>query len=170
MISHSFSSDNLIKWKYHHEFVENDLFSLVGDDGACPYFWPIGHKHMLLFYSHMSGGQYLIGDYDTSRDKLKVISGGKFNFGASNPCGLHAPSATPDDQGNIIVMFNMNPGMPKKGWNQIMSLPRKLQLKENDVLKIVRDSMESVSKTQHHTFSIPLEVSISSGNNWGDAN
>ena len=131
-----FSSDNLIKWKFHHEFVENDLFSLVGDDGACPYFWPIGHKHMLLFYSHMSGGQYLIGDYDTSQDKLKVISGGKFNFGASNPCGLHAPSATPDDQGNIIVMFNMNPGMPKKGWNQIMSLPRKLQLKENDVLKI----------------------------------
>ena len=42
-----------------------------------------------------------------------------------------------------------------------------LKKDENDVLKIVRDSMESVSKTQHHTFSIPLEVSISSGSNWG---
>ena len=37
---------------------------LVGDDGACPYFWPIADRHMLLFFSHTSGGQYLLGDYD----------------------------------------------------------------------------------------------------------
>jgi beta-fructofuranosidase len=42
-----------------HEFVEDDRFTLVGDDGACPYFWPIGDRYILPFFSHMSGGQYL---------------------------------------------------------------------------------------------------------------
>ncbi len=41
--------------------------------------------------------------------------------------------------------------------------------KENKIKKIIKDSMESVSSSEHHMFSIPLQVSISSGNNWGDA-
>ena len=43
-----FSSDNLVQWNYLHEFIENDFYSLVGDDGACPYFWPIGDKYILF--------------------------------------------------------------------------------------------------------------------------
>ncbi|MBT5875447.1 MAG: glycoside hydrolase family 32 protein [Candidatus Latescibacteria bacterium] len=121
-----FRSTDLEHWEYMHPFVEDDAYSLVGDDGACPYFWPIGDRHILLFFSHMSGGQYLIGDYDTIRDKFVVTQGGKFNFGAAAPAGVHAPSATPDGEGGIIAIFNMNPGKPTDGWNQIMSLPRRL--------------------------------------------
>ena len=40
---------------------------------------------------------------------------------------------------------------------------------ETEVKKIVKDAMISVSSSEHHMFSIPLEVSISSGNNWGEA-
>ena len=40
---------------------------------------------------------------------------------------------------------------------------------EGEVKKIVKDAMTSVSSSEHHLFSIPLEVSISSGNNWGEA-
>ena len=40
---------------------------------------------------------------------------------------------------------------------------------ETEVKKIVKDAMTSVSSSEHHMFSIPLEVSISSGNNWGEA-
>ena len=40
---------------------------------------------------------------------------------------------------------------------------------ETEVKKIVKDAMTSVSSSEHHLFSIPLEVSISSGNNWGEA-
>ncbi len=40
---------------------------------------------------------------------------------------------------------------------------------ENSVKKIIKDAMESVSTSEHHMFSIPLEVSINSGNNWGEA-
>lgn len=127
-----FRSKDLARWEYLHEFTEDDRFTLVGDDGACPYFWPIGNRHILLFFSHMSGGQYLLGDYDTKRDKFVVTNHGKFNFGAALPSGVHAPSATPDGKGGVIVIFNMNPGKPTGEWNQIMSLPRRLTLLGND--------------------------------------
>jgi beta-fructofuranosidase len=47
---------------------------------------------------------------------------------------VHAPSATPDGNGGVIIIFNMNPGRTTKGWNQIMSLPRKLTLSDRDIL------------------------------------
>ncbi len=40
---------------------------------------------------------------------------------------------------------------------------------EQSVKKLIKDSMVSVSSSEHHMFSIPLEVSINSGNNWGEA-
>jgi beta-fructofuranosidase len=129
-----FRSLDLEHWEYMHEFVEDDRFTLVGDDGACPYFWPIGDRYILPFYSHMSGGQYLLGDYDKQNDKFVVTAAGKFNFGAWGPAGVHAPSATPDSNGGVIIIFNMNPGKPTEGWNQIMTLPRRLTLISKDEL------------------------------------
>ena len=123
-----FRSKDLANWEYLHEFTQGDRFTLVGDDGACPYFWPIGNRHILPFFSHMSGGQYLLGDYDTKNDKFMVTNHGKFNFGAWGPSGVHAPSATPDGEGGVIIIFNMNTGKPTGEWDQIMTLPRRLTL------------------------------------------
>jgi beta-fructofuranosidase len=131
-----FRSKDLANWEYLHPFVEDDQFTLVGDDGACPYFWPIGDRHILLFFSHMSGGQYLLGDYDKDRDKFVATSHGYFNFGAAKPSGVHAPTATPDGKGGVIVIFNMNPGKRTEGWNQIMTLPRRLTLVAKDQLRV----------------------------------
>ena len=127
-------STDLAKWEYLHPFLEDDAYGLVGDDGACPYFWPLGDQHLLLHYGHMSGGKYLLGDYDIERQKFVVTYGDDFNFGASNPGGVHAPSACPDGKGGLILMFNMNPAKPTQGWNQIMSLPRRLTLLGRDEL------------------------------------
>ena len=44
-----------------------------------------------------------------------------------------------------------------------------LKKNENEVKKIVKEAMISVSSSNHHMFSIPLEVSVNSGNNWGEA-
>ena len=44
-----------------------------------------------------------------------------------------------------------------------------LKKDENNVKKLIKDTMSSVSTSEHHMFSIPLEVSINSGNNWGEA-
>ena len=119
-------SSDLATWEYLHPFLEDDGYGMVGDDGACPYFWPIGDRHMLLHFSHRNGGKYLLGDYDTERQKFVVTWGSDFNFGPVHPGGVHAPSACPDGQGGIIVIFNINAGKPTVGWNQIMSLPRRL--------------------------------------------
>ena len=129
-----FRSRDLRHWEYLHPFTEGDRFTMVGDDGACPYFWPIGDKHMLLFFSHLSGGQYLLGDYDTERQKLVVTDAGKFNMGPVAPGGVHAPSATPDGDG-VVAIFNMNPGKRTKGWDQLMTLPRRLSLDADGVLR-----------------------------------
>jgi beta-fructofuranosidase len=131
-----FRSLDLEHWQYMHPFVEDDRFTLIGDDFACPYFWPIGNRYILPFYSHMSGGQYLLGDYDTERHKFVVTNHGNFNFGPSGPAGVHAPSATPDGKEGVIIIFNMNPGMVTRGWDQIMSLPRRLRLISADEIGI----------------------------------
>ena len=44
-----------------------------------------------------------------------------------------------------------------------------LKKDESSVKKIIKEAMVSVSSSDHHMFSIPLEVSINSGNNWGEA-
>ena len=150
-----FRSKDLVEWEYLHPFVEGDRFTIRGDDGACPYFWPIGDKHILLFFSHMSGGQYLLGNYDTDRQKFVADDHGVFNFGATFPGGVHAPTAAMAPEGKVIVLFNMNPARPTisrdrylqdflgpepgditrdnsermlHNWDQIMTLPRSLSL------------------------------------------
>ncbi|ADE39751.1 glycoside hydrolase family 32 protein [Candidatus Puniceispirillum marinum] len=156
-----FRSEDLMNWEYVHEFIEGDIFTIDGDDGACPYFLPFGDKHILIFFSHMTGAQYFIGDFDKERMKFKPTAHGKFNFGATFPCGVHAPAAFPLSDGDIALIFNMNNGLPqysfdnflrnfyghnrveqiskdwdveskKLAWDQIMTLPRRLSLLPDD--------------------------------------
>ena len=37
------------------------------------------------------------------------------------------------------------------------------------VKKTIKEAMISISSSEYHMFSIPLEVNINSGYNWGDA-
>jgi len=156
-------SKDLATWEYLHPFLENDRYGRIGDDGACPYFWPIGpngEKHLLLHFSHTSGGKYLLGDYDTKRDKFVVTDGGDFNHGPYGPAGVHAPSGFPDGKGGVIAIFNMNPAKPTQGWNQIMTLPMRLTLApEGDVdpLRIEpAGDIESVRGKHQHIDATPL--------------
>lgn len=151
-VGYLFRSKDLANWEYMHEFVENDRFTLIGDDYACPYFWPIGDRYIMPFFSHMSGGQYLLGDYDTVRHKFDVTSAGKFNFGPATPSGVHAPSATPDGKGGVIVLFNINAGKPTGEWNQIMSLPRRLTLIGKD--EIGQEPAGDLESLRHQHVSV----------------
>ena len=151
-----FRSDDLEHWEYLHPFVEDDRYTLVGDDGAVPYFWPIGNRHILLFASHMSGAQYLLGDYDAARDRFVVTHGAKFNFGAMLPCGVHAPSATPDGSGGVVVIFNMNAGKPTAGWDQIMTLPRRLTVDGDDLSMAPVAAVEGLRQHRQHVGAMTL--------------
>ena len=72
--------------------------------------------------------------------------GAKFNFGAAVPSGVHAPSATPDGQGGVLTIFNMNPGKPTKGWNQIMTLPRRLTVVGDELAMEPAGDLESLRR------------------------
>jgi beta-fructofuranosidase len=146
-----FRSRDLAHWEFVHQFVENDRFTHVGDDGACPYFWPLGDQHILLFFSHTSSGQYLLGDYDRQRDKFLPTAHGRFNFGPVSPGGVHAPSATPDGQGGLIAIFNMNLAIPTRRNDGIMTLPRRLTLVGRDELGIQpAGNLESLRREHQH--------------------
>ena len=135
-----FESTDLLNWKYLHPFVEGDRYSYIGDDGSCPYFWPIGEngKYILLYFSHKSGGKYLLGDYDQVNDKFNVTDGGNFNHGPASRGGVHAPSAYPDGKGGVIAIFNMNTGkeIDEGNYTELMTLPWRLTLDEDERLQI----------------------------------
>ena len=118
-----FRSHNLTDWEYLHPFIEGDRFDEPGDDGACPYFLPMGDKHMLLHFSHRRMPKYLVGQYDREKMKFIPCGGGKITSGF---CTLTAPSAAPLPDGEAVVLFNMQEARPSPKWREILTLPRKI--------------------------------------------
>ena len=149
MAQHLFFSQNLRRWTYLGPFVEGDIFTAPGEDGAVPYFWPIGDKHILLFASHQRGSQYLIGDYDRLHHRFKPFAHGRFNFGAMDNGSVHAPSATPDGHGGVYLIHNINAGKPAQGWDHLMSLVRRLQLGPDNTLSIEPTAALESLRTGH---------------------
>ena len=151
-----FHSQDLKRWIYLGRFIENDIFTDPGEDGAVPYFWPIGDKYILIFASHQRGSQYLIGDYDKINHRFRATHHGRFNFGPLRNGGIHAPSAFPDGKGGIYAIHNINQGKNTDGWNHIMSLVRKLTLNDDGTLRIepAGEIEKQRGKHQHITKTI----------------
>lgn len=148
-----FRSRDLSRWEFMHQFVEGNCFTQVGDDGACPYFWPIADRSILVFFSHTSSAQYLLGDYDRQRDKFSATSHGRFNFGPVSPGGVQSPSATPDGNGGLIAIFNINAAMTSRRNDGIMSLPRRLTLIGRDELG--QEPAGDIASLRHEHQQVP---------------
>jgi beta-fructofuranosidase len=116
--------------------LEKTPFADRYDEGACPNFQAIGDKHIMLFFSHVNGAQYLLGDYDAAMGKFRPYDHGRFNHGQVTPGGVHAPSAATDANGDVINILNINAGRPVAGWDQILSLPQRLSLDADKRLMI----------------------------------
>lgn len=126
-----FRSKDLVRWEYVHPFIQGGNGCIPGDDGACPYFWPLNNgRHLLLHFSHMSGEKYLIGQYDTKRQKLLGIRGGAFQseVNGSFAGGIAAASAAPMENGDVLMVVNQTEGCmhPLGGAYQVLCLPRRL--------------------------------------------
>lgn len=157
MVQQLFFSADLRSWKYLGPLVEGTGYTEPGEDGAVPYFWPIGDKHILLFASHKRGSQYLLGDYDSKSHKFQPFAHGRFNFGLIGPGGVHAPSATPDGKGGVCVIHNVNDAAPTAGWDHMMSLVRVLTLRGDRTLGIEPvAAMESLRQDKHSVAAQPL--------------
>jgi len=149
MVQHTFFSRDLMRWEYLGPFVDGDCFTAPGEDGACPYFWPIADKHILLFCSHQRGSQYLLGDYDRAHHRFRPFAHVRLNFGPLFFGGVHAPSAMPDGKGGVYVIHNINQARPTNGWDQIMSLVRLLTLRHNGTLNIEPASAVETLRFDH---------------------
>jgi DNA polymerase-1 len=44
-----------------------------------------------------------------------------------------------------------------------------LEKDKDFIKKTIKEAMVSISSSEHHMFSIPLEVNVNSGYNWGEA-
>jgi len=128
------ASNDLEQWTSLGDFLTHLPFIRPDDDGACPNFEPIGDKHILLFFSHTHGGQYFLGDYANRR--FKPFAHGRLNHGRVAPGGVHAPSSAPDGEGGVITIFNINDARYSEHWDQIMSVPQRLTLGEDQTLRI----------------------------------
>jgi beta-fructofuranosidase len=131
-----FFSKDLAQWEYRGVFVEDGFFSERGEDGAVPYFLPLGAQHLLLFASHRRGAQYYLGDYDRAQDRFRIRRHGRFNYGPIGVGSLHAPAAFIDPQGRCIAIFNVKEGRPAPEWCDVMTLPRVLSLEADGTLGI----------------------------------
>ena len=146
--NHLVSSKDLVNWGSHGAFLEANLFPL-GDAEACPGFMPIGNKHLLVSFSHTTGGQYLLGDYNAQSHKFKPYAQGKFNHGAVSPAGVHAPSAAADGKDGVINILNINDGESSKEWDQIMSLAQQLTLGPDSLLRIAPVEAVALLRASH---------------------
>ena len=117
--------------------LESRFLTEPGEDGAVPNFLPIGSgKHLFLFFSHKRGSQYFIGEYDEATHKFHPEIHGRMNYGPLTVGRLHAPSATIDESGRIVSIYNVKESIEYRGWSDIMSLPRVLSLSSGGALSI----------------------------------
>ena len=136
-VAHLFQSKDLADWRYMGPLMEDSFFAEPGEDAAVPNFLPIGRgKHMLLLFSHKRGARCYVGDYDAETHRFAPRSHGRMNYGPWVTGSLHAPSATVDDSGRFIGIFNMHTGRRTDDTDEIMTLPRHYWLDEQDALRM----------------------------------
>jgi len=159
-VDHLFHSRDLRSWQYLGPLVEGVYDTEPGEDYAVPNFWPIGNgKHMLLFFSHKRGGQYFVGEYDTGTHRFHPDYHGRMNYGPLAIGSLHAPSATVDDSGRFLSIFNVKESKAADGWNDIMTVPRELSLREDNSL-VIRPvvELEALRRDHRHIDAIEIEA------------
>ncbi len=161
-IAYLYRSSDLDHWGYAGALYEGGVFTDPGEDCACPDFFPIGDRHMLLFLSHNQGAQYYLGSYSEGRFTPEFH--GRMNF--TKPglarlgiCGdLSAPIAWKLAGGRRVAIAWVTEGrnfdaMKEAGWSGILSLPRDISLDSDGMLTIepvpelqaLRGSHQSVS-------------------------
>ncbi len=159
-VDHLFHSRDLAEWEYLGPLLVDGFHTEPGEDGAVPNFWPIGNgKHLLLLFSHKRGARYYVGEYDAVAHRFHPDCHGRMAFGLAGggSARLHAPSATVDEAGRLLAIFNIKEGRPSPEWNDIMSLPRVLSLdKENQLC--IEPVAETVSLRGAHTRLASVDI------------
>lgn len=158
MVQHLFHSQDLTHWSYMGELSPNGFPQMpLGNDGACPYFWPIGNRHVLFTFSHESGPYAFVGDLDPVTHRFTPDRLHKFNFGPVGCSSYQAPCATPDGSGGVYLILNTkdaNANLERKG---AMSLMYHVTLGDDDQLRIKPvDAIDALHSTGYKEKNVNL--------------
>jgi beta-fructofuranosidase len=144
-----FQSRDMLEWEHLGPVIsgENTL-QYSFEDLACPDFFPIGDKSMLLFISHTLGAQYYIGEF--ANDRFVPQQHGRMNWPGGS---FFAVEQLRDAKGRNIIwgwitQHNKPTHLRDYGWSGIMSLPRVLSLDAAGVLHI--DPPEEIDLIRLH--------------------
>lgn len=132
-----FKSKDLQEWRYLGNAIsgENPMRHPF-EDVACPDFFSVGNKSMLLFISHPMGAQYYIGTF--SDERFTPERHGRMNWPGGS---FFAIEQLQDAKGRNIIwgwitQHNKPAHLRDYGWSGIMSLPRVVSLGDKGVLQI----------------------------------
>ena len=151
-VDHLFRSEDLSEWEYLGPLMEDAFFAEPGEDAAVPNFWPIGNgRHMLLLFSHKRAGRYYIGRYDTDTHRFTPETHGRVNYGPWVVGSLHAPSATVDDSGRYLGIFNLHTGRDTDETDEMMTLPRHYWLDSTNTLQMAPVSEVESLRSGHYS-------------------
>jgi beta-fructofuranosidase len=132
-----FRSKDLVKWEYRGPFYKSERrWTEEYMDLACPDFYPLGDKHMLISHVHRPWNhlQYYIGRWDKQNEKFIPESHGFMSWPGGSVC---APETLLDDKGRRIFWGWIMEARPAtNGWDSVATLPRVFSLAEDKSLRI----------------------------------
>ena len=157
-----YNSTDLKTWKYLSDFGQKtgahggvwecpDLFPLKTDEGK--------EKWVLLISINPgapnggSGTQYFVGEFDGEKFSTDQKDEKWLDWGRDNYAGITFNNLPEDRRIFIGWMSNWNYGeqTPTKPWRSAMTLPRKLELYENDGYFLSNYPMKEITQTLDYT-------------------
>ena len=132
-----FRSTDLLHWEYQRRFYEPRAECTDKDeDFACPDFFPLVDRHMLLCISHKRGCRYYLGSYDNG--VFHPEQHARLNWDGG-PCFAPESLLAPDGRRVFWAWaLDRRPDEEAKstGWSGCMTLPRVLSLSDAGTLMI----------------------------------
>ncbi len=127
-----FTSPDLVDWAYQRPFYNpNPHWTDENEDCACPDFFRLGDKDVLMCISHARGLRYYVGRVES--DTFIPESHHRMNF-PGGPC--FAPESLEDNLGRRIVWSWVLPAKRERETFATMTLPRVLSPGTSDGLRV----------------------------------
>ena len=157
-----FKSHNMINWEYMHKFYDpNPQWTDEKEDCACPDFFKLGNRHVLLCISHPDGTRCYLGDYKDHKFIPEEHIRMNWNGGS-----CFAPETLLDNQNRRIMWAWVCEHRFKRSksteWSGVMTLPRELNLDADGKLLITPvEELKKLRTNPHQWNNIDFKKSLS---------